>query len=40
MEMQRLTQQWRDAFRDGVGHTEGQQQDADHGGRQPSHDEV
>lgn len=40
MKTPRLTQQWRYAFRDGVGHAEGQQQDADHRGRQPSHDEV
>lgn len=36
----RLTQQWCNAFRDGVGHTERQQQDADDGGSQPSHDEM
>lgn len=37
---QRLTQQWRYAFRDGVGHTQRQQQDTDDRGSQPSHNEM
>lgn len=37
---QRLTQQWCYAFRDGVGHTQRQQQDTDDRGSQPSHNEM
>lgn len=36
----RLTQQWCNTFRDGVGHTERQQQDTDDWGSQPSHNEM